>query len=68
MSKRHVEAIINFPEPKNVKEIQSFLGLTNYFRKFIRDYALKSKSLQDLVKKNVEFVFFRINVENLLRY
>jgi len=57
MSKRHVEAIINFPEPKNVKEIQSFLGLTNYFRKFIRDYALKSKSLQDLVKKNVEFVF-----------
>lgn len=32
-------------------------GLANYFRKFIKDFALKAKLLQDLIKKNVEFNF-----------
>ena len=28
-----------FPAPRNVKEVRSFLGLTNYYRRFILDYA-----------------------------
>lgn len=51
MSKRHIQAIIDFPQPRNVKELQSFLGLTNYFRKFIKDYAFKVSCLQALVKE-----------------
>ena len=28
-------AVKNFPEPRNAKDVQSFLGLTGYFRKYI---------------------------------
>lgn len=55
MSTRHVQAILNFPRPRDVKQIQSYLGLTNYFRKFIKDYALKAKPLQRLTGKGVDF-------------
>lgn len=57
MCNRHIQAIIDFPQPKNIKELQSFLGLTNYFRRFINNYALKVSPLQELVKKNKTFVF-----------
>lgn len=46
-----------FPEPKNVKQLQRFLGLTSYFRKFIAGYATISKPLTSLLQKGVEFVF-----------
>ncbi|KMQ91352.1 hypothetical protein RF55_8798 [Lasius niger] len=51
LSSRHIEAVRNFPLPKKV-EIQRFLGLTNYFRKFIKNYASKVKPLTDLLKKS----------------
>lgn len=34
-----IECITNYPVPNNFKELQSFLGLSNYFRRFIDDYA-----------------------------
>lgn len=33
------KAVRNFPEPKKIKDVQSFLGLTGYYRRFIKDYA-----------------------------
>lgn len=33
-----IEAVRNFPTPKNVKDIQSFIGLCNYYRKFIKKF------------------------------
>lgn len=45
LNDRHVYAIKNFPQPRTVKEVQSFLGSTNYFRRFIKDYALKAAPL-----------------------
>jgi len=55
MSSRHIKAILDFPYPKNIREVQGFLGLTGYFRRFIENYALKAKPLHELTKKNVEF-------------
>lgn len=57
LCKRHVQAILDFPCPRNIRELRSFLGLSNYFRKFIKDYSVKTKPLQALIKKDVEFVF-----------
>lgn len=57
LSEEHVKAIMDFPPPKNEKQVQSFLGLSNYFRKFIRDYASITEPLQALLRKSNEFNF-----------
>lgn len=37
-TEKKVEAVMRFPQPKNIKQNQSFLGLTGYFRKYIPNY------------------------------
>lgn len=49
---RHkVEAVLKFPVPKTIHDVRSFLGLTGYFRRFIKNYARVSKPLSDLLRK-----------------
>lgn len=50
-----LSAIKNFKIPKNVTQVKSFLGLTGYYRNFIKNFAKLSKSLTELTKKNVNF-------------
>lgn len=57
LSPRHTEAVKQFRQPTNVIETQRFLGLASYFRKFIRDFAIKANPLHNLLKKNVTFDF-----------
>ncbi|GFT27265.1 hypothetical protein TNCV_5140621 [Trichonephila clavipes] len=38
-------AVRKFPEPTTIKQVQSFLGLTGYFRKYIKDYSKIAKPL-----------------------
>ena len=45
---RKIAAIINWPRPKNITQIRSFLGFCNYYRKFIRGYAQVAKPLYQL--------------------
>lgn len=52
---RKVKSVKNFPIPKNVKDIKSFLGLTGYYRNFIPEYSKISKPLTNLLKKEVKF-------------
>lgn len=54
---RGVEAVTDFPVPRNVKQVQSFLGLVSYFRKFIESFSITAKPLYDLLRKSVEFRF-----------
>ncbi|XP_035220759.1 uncharacterized protein LOC118193740, partial [Stegodyphus dumicola] len=56
-SSSKTKAVINSPEPKCVKDVQSYLGLTGYFRKFIPNYSLIAKPLNDLLKKDSKFKF-----------
>ncbi|KAL1448543.1 hypothetical protein WDU94_003597, partial [Cyamophila willieti] len=44
-----------FPRPKTVKQVRSWLGLSNYYRMFIPQYAQSTRNLQDLTKKNAKF-------------
>jgi len=57
LSSRHVNAVEKFPQPKKIVDVQRFLGLTNYFRKFIENYAVKTKPLNDLLRKSSTFNF-----------
>ncbi|UYV61477.1 hypothetical protein LAZ67_1004996, partial [Cordylochernes scorpioides] len=52
---RKIKAIEEFPEPKNVHDIQRFLGLTNFFRRFVKDFARKAEPLSRLTKKGSQF-------------
>ena len=52
-----IEAVVNFPQPRNPKEIKQFLGLSGYYRRFLPNYAQLVKPLTSLLKKNVEFTF-----------
>ncbi|CAH2227286.1 jg27653, partial [Pararge aegeria aegeria] len=47
-----INAVISFPEPKNVHEIRQFMGLASYFRKFIEHFATIARPLTDLTKQN----------------
>lgn len=49
-------AVVKYPRLQNAKHIQSFLGLTGYFRKFIKDYALIARPLSEILKKSIPFV------------
>jgi len=52
-----LEAIKNFPEPKRVKDIQSFIGLAGYYRKFIKNFSKIAKPLTKLTKKAEKFMW-----------
>jgi len=54
---RKTEAVRRFPEPTSVKQVQSFLGQSGYFRKFIPGYAAIAHSLSNLLRASVGFDF-----------
>ena len=51
MEKEKVQGVIEWPVPKSVKEVQKFLGLTNYYRRFVKDFAKIAKPLYEMTRK-----------------
>lgn len=51
----HIKAIVNLEEPKNVKQLQKFLGMCNYLSKFIPQYSKTTDPLRVLLRKDVEW-------------
>lgn len=51
-SPEKITAVVNYPEPQELEDIQSFLGLSGYFRKFIPLYSVIAKPLSDFLQKN----------------
>lgn len=56
-SEHKTKAVMCFPELKNVRQIQSFLGLSGYFRRFIPGYSMIARPLSDLLKTDIKFQF-----------
>jgi hypothetical protein len=50
-----ISAVKDFPVPKKVKDVRSFLGLANYYRRFIKEFSKIAKPLTQLLHKNVKF-------------
>lgn len=51
--KEKTKAIQEFPTPTSVHQIRQFLGLTGYFRHFVKDYAHISRPMTNLTKKQI---------------
>jgi len=58
-SDRKGEAVRRFPEPTSVKQVQSFLGLSGYFRKFILGYAAIAHPLSNLLRAVLGLILTR---------
>ena len=52
MEEEKVKDILDWPTPKCVKDVQKFLGLANYYYRFIESFASIARLLHDLVKKD----------------
>ena len=46
-----VQAVIGFPRPQNIKEVKSFLGLVNYYRRHLQNLAVIARPLTALTRK-----------------
>ena len=55
MDPTKLDGIRNWPTPAKVKDVRSFLGFTNFYRKFIGDYSNIAHPLLDLTKKNTSW-------------
>ena len=51
MQKEKVERVLSWPAPRNIKKLQKFLGLANYYRRFIKDFARIATPLHVLVRR-----------------
>jgi len=52
-----VESILRFPRPKDRKQLQSYIGVVGYFRKFIPHFAHIAAILTDLLRKGKTFIW-----------
>ena len=56
-SKGKLGQIVEFPVPKRLEELKTFLGMAAFFRKFVPNYSHLASTLHALDKKNVSFVW-----------
>jgi hypothetical protein len=57
MDDSKVKAIREWPTPKTVRGVRGFLGLANFYRRFIEGYSQVARPLNDLTKKNIPFAW-----------
>ena len=54
MEKEKVDGVLSWLEPKNVQDVRKFLGLANYYRRFIKDFARIARPINMLTRKDMK--------------
>ena len=54
VEKEKVDGVLSWPEPKNMKDVRKFLGLANYYKRFIKDFTQVARPINVLTKKDVK--------------
>ncbi|PIO63101.1 hypothetical protein TELCIR_15315, partial [Teladorsagia circumcincta] len=54
---RNIRAVKEFPTPTTAKEVKRFIGMANFFRRFIRNFASIAAPLYELTKDGAKFVW-----------
>ena len=52
MEEEKIKGVLDWLTPKEVQDIQKFLGLVNYYHQFIKNFAVIARPLYDMVKKD----------------
>jgi hypothetical protein len=50
-----IEAIRGWPVPRNVREVREFMGLSDYYRRFIKGFSKITRLITFMQKKGVKF-------------
>jgi len=54
MEKEKVQRVVEWLVPKIVKDVQKFLGLANYYRQFVKDFAKITRPLHEMMRKEIK--------------
>jgi hypothetical protein len=52
---RKIDAVLEYPPPKDQTGVRAFLGMTGFYRQFIQNYSELTRPITELLKKNVHF-------------
>ena len=55
MDPQNIEAIMNWPTPRNVTYVRSFMGLAGYYRRFIEGFSKVVQPITSLQRKGIKF-------------
>ena len=55
MEKEKVQGVIEWQVPRSMKDVQKFLGLANYYRWFVKDFARIAKPLHEMMRKEMKW-------------
>ena len=55
MEKEKVQEVVDWPVPKSIKNVQKFLGLTNYYRQFVKDFVKIARPLHKITRKEIKW-------------
>ena len=57
MDQEKIQTVLDWEAPGAVKEVQSFLGFANFYRRFIEGYSKLTRPLTDLTKKSEKYIW-----------
>lgn len=54
---KKIDCMVKFPKPTTLTEVQRFLGMCNYYRRYVQNFAKIAKPLHNLCRKDIPFIW-----------